>query len=155
MRLNDKDFIYALNRTKSNSGVVNIAVVTTLPPATKELRLQVVALLAVPSTSEDVLYICLGDAASTTGYSWSKLVSGLGSGSGLGSVASGTTTDVITHGLSYTPTIDQIIITFAEQGSNNYGRWWVSTIGATTFTVNISANPGASNLDFGWRVVGN
>lgn len=73
--------------------------------------------------------------------------------SGTGSIASGATTAVITHGLSVTPTVDDISITFAEQGSSDYGRWWVSTITSTQFTLNVSVNPGASNLDFGWRAM--
>lgn len=71
---------------------------------------------------------------------------------GTDSITSGATSKAVSHGLSYTPTIDQIMITFAEQGTNDYGRWWVDTIGASQFTVNVSADPGASNLDFGWRV---
>lgn len=73
--------------------------------------------------------------------------------SGTGSVLSSATTDVITHGLALTPAVEDIIVTFAEQGDNDYGRWWISSIGATQFTVNVSADPGASNLDFGWRAI--
>lgn len=72
--------------------------------------------------------------------------------SGTGSIASGATTATITHGCSRTPTVDDIQITFAEQGSNDYGRFWVDTITSTQFRVNVSADPGASNLDFGWKV---
>lgn len=71
--------------------------------------------------------------------------------SGTGSIASGATTATVTHGLAVTPTLDDISITFGEQGTNDYGRFWVDTIGATTFQVNVSADPGASNLDFGWK----
>jgi len=73
--------------------------------------------------------------------------------SGTGSIASGATTAVITHGLSVTPTLDDINITFGEQGGNDYGRWWVSNLTSTQFTLNVSADPGASNLDFAWRAV--
>lgn len=73
--------------------------------------------------------------------------------SGTGSIASGATTAVITHGLGVTPTVDDITITFAEQGTNAYGRFWVDTLTSTQFTVNVSADPGASNLDFGWRAM--
>lgn len=73
--------------------------------------------------------------------------------SGTGSIASGATTAVVTHGLSVTPTVDDISITFGEQGTNDYGRFWVGTITSTQFTLNVSADPGASNLDFGWRAV--
>jgi parallel beta-helix repeat protein len=70
---------------------------------------------------------------------------------GTGSITSATTTDVITHGLSYTPTEQDIQIVFIEQGDNDYGRWWISGITSTQFTVNVTSDPGASNLDFGWK----
>ena len=66
------------------------------------------------------------------------------------SVSSGTTARTVTHGLSQTPTHGDIWVTFSEQGDNDYGRWWISNITSTTFDVNVSANPGASNLDFEW-----
>lgn len=72
--------------------------------------------------------------------------------SGTGSIASGTTADVIAHGLSVTPTVDDISITLAENPTNTPGAIWVDTIGAANFTVNCENDPGASNLDFGWRV---
>ncbi len=73
--------------------------------------------------------------------------------SGTGSVTSGATTDVITHGLSVTPTAADIRITFTEQGSNDYGRWWVDSITSTQFTLNVSADPGGNNLDFSWQAI--
>lgn len=73
--------------------------------------------------------------------------------SGTATIASGATTVVITHGLSVTPTADDITVNFAEQGTNDYGRWWISTITSTQFTINVSADPGASNLDLAWRAV--
>lgn len=72
--------------------------------------------------------------------------------SGTGSITSGSTTDVITHGLMHTPSIDDITITFAENPTNDPGNIWVDTITSTQFTVNCRNDPGASNLDFGWRV---
>ena len=69
--------------------------------------------------------------------------------SGTSSVANGDTTKVVAHGLPGTPTV--INIAFREQGDNDFGRWWVDTIGAANFTLNVSADPGASNLDFAWE----
>jgi parallel beta-helix repeat protein len=74
------------------------------------------------------------------------------SNSGTGSIASGATTAVITHGLSITPTAANIHVTFTENPTNDPGNSWVSTIGATQFTVNVRSDPGASNLDFSWSV---
>jgi hypothetical protein len=71
--------------------------------------------------------------------------------SGTGSIASGTTSDVIAHGLDVTPTVDDIVITLAENPTNTPGAIWVDTLGVTNFTVNCENDPGASNLDFGWR----
>jgi len=68
---------------------------------------------------------------------------------GTSSIDSGQTTKAVAHGLSATPTI--ITIMFAEQGTADYGRWWVDTVGATNFTLNVSVDPGASNLDFWWE----
>jgi hypothetical protein len=70
---------------------------------------------------------------------------------GTGSIASGTTSDVITHGLSATPAVADIAITLAENPTNTPGAIWVDTITATQFTVNCENDPGASNLDFGWH----
>ena len=74
------------------------------------------------------------------------------SNSGTGSITSGGTTDVITHGLNITPALADIHITLGENPTNTPGAVWVDTIGATTFTVNCENDPGASNLDFSWKV---
>lgn len=73
--------------------------------------------------------------------------------SGTATVNSGATTAVVTHGLAVTPTVQNIHITFNEAGSNDYGRWWVDTITSTQFTLNVSADPGANNLTFGWQAI--
>ena len=79
-------------------------------------------------------------------------VRGQVSKSGTGTIANATTSVNVTHGCGYTPTIDQITITLAENPTNDPGIIWIDTIGATTFKVNCRADPGASNLDFGWKV---
>jgi hypothetical protein len=73
--------------------------------------------------------------------------------SGTGTIASGTTSVVISHGLAVTPTIDDINVVLAENPTNDPGNIWVDTITATQFTVNCRNDPGASNLDFAWRAV--
>jgi hypothetical protein len=70
---------------------------------------------------------------------------------GAATLLSGTTSLAVSHGLSVTPTI--VNITFAEQGTADYGRWWISAVGATQFTLNVSTDPGASNLDFWWEAL--
>ena len=73
--------------------------------------------------------------------------------SGTGTIGNGTTSVAITHGLSVTPAINDISVTLAEDPTNTPGAIWVDTIGAAQFTVNCENDPGASNLDFGWRAV--
>lgn len=73
----------------------------------------------------------------------------LSENSATASLLSGQTTLAVAHGLAATPTV--INIAFREQGDNDYGRWWVSTIGATNFTLNVTGDPGSSNLDFAWE----
>lgn len=70
--------------------------------------------------------------------------------SGTANVASGATTSVVTHNLGSTPTLDNISLTFGEQATSDYGRFWIDTLTATQFTVNVSVDPGVSNLDFSW-----
>jgi len=70
--------------------------------------------------------------------------------SGTDAVASGTTSKAVTHGLSLTPALKDIIVTLTNNPTNNV-RHWVSAVSATTFTVTTSADPGASGLSFAWQ----
>lgn len=72
--------------------------------------------------------------------------------SGTATITNPATAETITHGLAVTPTVDQIYITLAENPTNALTAVWVDTITATQFNVNCEPAPGASNLDFGWRV---
>ena len=69
----------------------------------------------------------------------------------LGQIGSGNTFTTVTHGLSWTPNVWDIIITPAEQPTNPPGLLNVENITSTTFRVKCAADPGASNLDFGWK----
>lgn len=71
--------------------------------------------------------------------------------SGTGTINSGSTSAVVAHGLSIVPTLDDISISFGENPTNDPGNWWIDTIGAN-FTLHVRNDPGASNLDFGWKV---
>ena len=75
--------------------------------------------------------------------------------SGSDSIASGTTTKAVTFStaLAVTPTAANISISFTEQGTSDYGRFWLTTISNSGFTLNVSADPGASNLDFSYQVI--
>jgi hypothetical protein len=72
------------------------------------------------------------------------------SNTGTATVISGATTVVVSHGLSDTPTLDNILVT----PTNNLGtatKFWISTLTSTQFTINVDANPGASTATFAWR----
>ncbi len=73
--------------------------------------------------------------------------------SGTATITSGNTSVTITHSLDVTPTLDDLSVTFGEQGTNDYGRWWIDTITSTQFNINVSADPGASNLDLAWKAM--
>jgi len=70
---------------------------------------------------------------------------------GAGAIASGATTAVITHGLDVTPSAKDITITPTVATSNPPGHIWVDTCTSTQFTVNCTADPGASTLAFAWH----
>lgn len=73
--------------------------------------------------------------------------------SGTGTITSAATSVAITHGLSVTPTVDDISIIGAENPTTDVGTIWVDTLGTATFTVNVENAPSTSNFDFGWRAV--
>ena len=74
-------------------------------------------------------------------------------GSGTATILNGNTSVVVTHGLAVTPTLADISVVAGEDPTNSVGLIWVDTITATQFTIHCEADPGASNLDLGWRVV--
>lgn len=73
--------------------------------------------------------------------------------SGGATINSGTTSAVVTHGLSFTPFTADTTVTLAEDPTNTVGAVWVDTITSTQFTVRVENDPGASNLTFGWRAL--
>lgn len=88
---------------------------------------------------------------------WKKLDAGISAypgtrNSGSDSIANGTTSKVVAHGLVVTPSAEHFTITGKENPTNSVGTVWVDTIGAANFTVNVENNPGASGWDFGWKV---
>lgn len=73
--------------------------------------------------------------------------------SGSDTVASGTTSKAVAHGLGLTPSAEHFSVIGKENPTNDVGTIWVDTIGAANFTVNVENDPGASNWDFGWKVM--
>lgn len=68
---------------------------------------------------------------------------------GTGTIANGTTSVTINHGLPMTPSISQIQICMTT-GIGLAKSVWISSVGPTAFTVSCDANPGA-NVSFNWR----
>jgi hypothetical protein len=69
--------------------------------------------------------------------------------SGTASITSGNTSVTVTHGLSVTPTLQQISVT-PQTAFGSAAKFWVSTPTSTQFTINVDANP-AQTVTFGWR----
>jgi hypothetical protein len=70
---------------------------------------------------------------------------------GTATVANGTTSIAVTHNSATTPVAGDIIVT----PTNNLGNavmFWITAIGATTFTINVDVDPGATTATFGWQV---
>lgn len=72
--------------------------------------------------------------------------------SGTATILNATTSVIVPHGCSYTPTATDISITPTATCTNDPGMIWVSAIDATNFTVNCLRDPGASGLAFSWAV---
>jgi len=70
---------------------------------------------------------------------------------GTATVANGTTSIAVTHGLSITPTLNMISVT-PTNSMGTAAKFWISGVGATQFTINVDANPGATTATFAWSV---
>ncbi len=73
---------------------------------------------------------------------------------GVGNVTipSGSTSVVVTHGCSATPSATRTRVTARENPTNNVGLIWVDNFTSTEFTINCENDPGASNLDLSWNI---
>jgi hypothetical protein len=72
--------------------------------------------------------------------------------SGVATILTTTTSIVINHGLSYTPTTANTAwsITPLELSTNDPGQLYIDTFTATQATIHSRNDPGASNLDLLW-----
>ncbi|HEU4914755.1 MAG TPA: glycosyl hydrolase family 28-related protein [Candidatus Saccharimonadales bacterium] len=69
---------------------------------------------------------------------------------GTATVASGSTTVAVNHGLESAPALQNISVT----PTNNLGtaaKFWISGITTTQFTINVDADPGATTATFVWN----
>ena len=68
---------------------------------------------------------------------------------GSGTIASGTTSVSVDHGLDVTPSISDIMVTLnSDLGAASY--FWVSDVTETSFTINTDADPDVG-VDFSWK----
>lgn len=69
--------------------------------------------------------------------------------SGTATVSNGNSSVDVSHGLDVTPTAADIQIT----PTNNLGNsslYWITSVGASTFTINVDVDPGATTATFCW-----
>lgn len=71
--------------------------------------------------------------------------------SGAATVANGTTTIAVNHGLAATPALSNISVT-PTNSMGTAAKFWISGVGATQFTINVDADPGATTAAFAWNV---
>lgn len=67
---------------------------------------------------------------------------------GTATIVSGSTSIAVTHNLPGAPS--HVFVTPRENPTNAVAYWWWDTPTSTQFTINVNANPGASNLDCDW-----
>lgn len=70
--------------------------------------------------------------------------------SGTATVANGATYVDVTHGLRTTPAAKDIFVT-ATNSMGNAVKFWISDLGASTFRINVDADPGATTAIFSWQ----
>lgn len=66
-------------------------------------------------------------------------------------ITAAATSVAVTHGLSRTPTAEEVVITPTNSPTTDPGNTWISALGATTFTLNCRTAPGATTATFSWR----
>jgi hypothetical protein len=68
---------------------------------------------------------------------------------GTATVANGTTSIAVTHGLSLTPAVSNIQVT-PTNSMGNATKYYISGPTSTQFTINVDADPGATTATFSW-----
>jgi hypothetical protein len=67
---------------------------------------------------------------------------------GTASITTGNTSIAVSHGLSVTPTLQQIMVT-PQTSLGSASQFWVTNPTTTQFTINVNTNP-AQTVTFGW-----
>lgn len=70
---------------------------------------------------------------------------------GTAAITAAATAVTVTHNLPYTPAVTDITVTPTNNPTNDPGNFWIDTITATQFNINVRAVPGASTATFAWR----
>lgn len=70
--------------------------------------------------------------------------------SGTTTITTGNTSVSVTHGLAFTPRAHEISVVPTNSPTNDPGWFYITSVGATTFTINVRTNPGASGASFAW-----
>lgn len=84
---------------------------------------------------------------------WLGSTPGVSMNSGGASIADGNTSVSIIYGLDKIINAKDIKIIMTNNPTNDPGNIWISDIGSIQFTVNCRNNPGASGLNFAWRIL--
>lgn len=93
---------------------------------------------------ENIVYIYIG------GITWVPISVSLGFKSGTATITAGNTTVAVTHGSFWTPGDDDVRVTPLD---NLNGRsFWVDTIGALTFNINMDVAD-IGDHEFNWQLV--
>jgi hypothetical protein len=94
-----------------------------------------------------------GSTGSSNGHMVTNNMGFITQASGTATIASGSTSIAVTHGLSYTPTARDIQISLTNNPTVAPGVCWISSVGATTFTINCATNPSTSGAIFAWQAM--
>lgn len=70
--------------------------------------------------------------------------------SGTATVANGSTTVAVNHGLSFTPALKDIQVT-PTNSLGNAAKYWIASPTSTQFTIAVNADPGATTATFAWQ----
>jgi hypothetical protein len=82
---------------------------------------------------------------------WEGNVGFVAENSGNATVAAGTSSVIVNHGLSYTPSMGDIMLTPSNNlTSNGVSGMWVSNLTGTSFTINFNTNT-TNNVGVGWK----
>lgn len=90
--------------------------------------------------------------ASASGVRFINCPGLVGYNRGKATVANGTTSVTVTHGLSFTPQDKDIFVT-PHTGWGSTTKWWIDDVTSTTFKIVVDANPGLG-FEFSWQAWG-